>query len=92
MDYQIESCFAEIERMFHSDNIEKEFQSLKSQIVHSYKFGNNPLLMSEVLNSILVVLKLINNKLTDVDIRVFDFNTRFSNIEDKIDFHFNNCN
>jgi len=91
MDCQIESCFAEIERMKHSDNIEKEFQSLKSQIMHSYKFENKALLMSEVLNSILAALKLINNKLTDVDMRVFDFNTRLSNIEHKIDFHFNNC-
>lgn len=91
MDYQIESCFAEIERMKHSDNIEKEFQTLKSQIIHSYKFGNKALLMSEVLNSILVALKLINNKLIDIDMQVCDFNGRLSNIEDKIDFHFNIC-
>ena len=83
MDYQINACFEEIDRMQHSDSVEKEFLVLKSQIKHSYKFGNKALLMSEILNSVLISLQVINKKVLEIDEKLHE-------LDSKIDF-INQC-
>jgi hypothetical protein len=63
MDMQLESCFREIDRMQYTEVVEEDLMKLKSQMVHSYKFGSTAQHICKTLNIIIKLLKTISSKI-----------------------------